>query len=73
MLEAEAELKLEVELELSDWRPVNDCSACGNGLVAAVSSSCGLREFEAGENRVWARKERPVGWEGTVSSLSGRT
>ena len=34
--------------------------------------SCGLRELEAGEKRVWARKERPDGCAGTVGA-SGRT
>ena len=66
MLEVEAEFVVEV----SDLRPVNDCSSCCGGLA---DPSCGLRALEAGENRVWARKERPVGLEGTVSSLSGRT
>ena len=68
-LEVETEVEV-VDWELSDWRPVNDCSSCCDGLAGC---SCALREFEAGENRVWVRKERPVGWEGTVSSLSGRT
>ena len=52
----------------SDLRPVNCCSWCWEAVVG----SCGLRELDAGEKRVWARNERPVGWAGTVGS-SGRT